>query len=106
MVAVHEVGTGSEKGASSEGSDKNVSCESSSAAPRSSASTRQRTSREIGAKRAKACLDAGDRDLRTADEAKAETCAVIQKPEEGEMDLQDPEFLKLEKESAENESVE
>jgi hypothetical protein len=30
----------------------------------------------------------------------------MQKPEEGEMDLQDPEFLKLEKESAENESVE
>ena len=106
MVAVHADGAGSENGASSDGSDKNVSCESSSAAPRSSTGTRRRASCEIGAKRAKTCLDAGDSDLRTADEAKAETCAVVQKPEEGEMDLQNPEFLKWEKESAENESVE
>ena len=106
MVAVHAVGSGRVDRVSSEDAGKNVSCDSSSAAPRSSTGTRRRASCEIGAKRAKTCLDAGNRDLRTADEAKAETCAVMQKPEEGEMDLQDPEFLKLEKESAENESVE
>ena len=106
MVAVHAVGSGRVDRMSSEDAGKNVSSDSSSAAPRSSTGTRRRASCEIGAKRTKTCLDAGDRDLRTADEAKAETCAVMQKPEEGEMDLQDPEFLKLEKESAENESVE
>ncbi len=106
MAAVHAVGSGSVDRFSSEDVGKNVSCDSSSAAPRSSTGTRRRASREIGAKRAKTCLDAGNRDLRTADEAKAETCAVMQRPEEGEMDLQDPEFLKLETESAENEGVE
>jgi hypothetical protein len=106
MVAVHEVGTGSEKGASSEGSDKNVSCESSSAAPRSSTSTRQRTSREMEAKRTKSCHDAGDRTMRTGDEAKAKTCAVVQKPKAGGVDHQNPELSEMETKSVKNEGVE
>ena len=106
MVDVHAVRSGSVDRVSSEGASKNVSSNSSSAAPRSSTGTRRRASCEIGAKMAKTCIDAGNRDLRTTDEAKAETCAVMPKPAEGEVNLQDPEFLMVEKGSAENESVE
>ena len=106
MVDVHAVRSGSVDRVSSEGASKNVSSNSSSAAPRSSTGTRRRASCEIDAKRAKTCIDAGNRDLRTTDEAKAETCAVMPKPAEGEVNLQDPEFLMVEKGSAENESVE
>ena len=106
MVAVHAVRSGSASGVSSKGTDKNVSCDSSSAAPRSSTGTRRRASREISAKRAKTCPDAGNRALRTAEEAKAKTCAVVQKPKAGGMDLQDPDFLKLETKSAAKEGVE
>jgi hypothetical protein len=106
MVAVHAVGAGSANGVSSEDADENASCDSSSAAPRSSTGTRRRASREISAKRAKTCPDAGNRALRTAEEAKAKTCAVVQKPKAGGMDLQDPDFLKLETKSAAKEGVE
>lgn len=105
MVAVHEVGTGREKGASSEGSDKNVSCESSSAAPRSSASTRQRTSRETDTKRAKTCDDAGNRTLRTVDEVKAKTGAVVQKLKVEGVDRPKPDFLVMATSSASDEGM-
>jgi hypothetical protein len=106
MVAVHAVGAGSENGASSDGSDKNVSCESSSAALRSSTSTKQRTPREMEAKRAKSCHDAGDRNMRTDDDAKAKPCAVVQKPKAGGVDHQHPVISEMETKSAENEGVE
>jgi hypothetical protein len=105
MVDVHAVGSGRVDRVSSEDAGKNVSSDSSSAAPRSSTGTRRRASCEIGAKRAKTCLDAGNRDLRIADEEKAETCAIVEKSKVGGVVRPKPDFLVMATKSASGEGM-
>ena len=100
MVAVYAVESGSANGVSSEGTDNCVSCEFSSSAPRSTAGTRRRASREMSANVAETRPAARESIVGEIDEKGAKTEADEHMSTDEKVDFPNPKFQKMETRSA------